>query len=325
MAFDFEGIQSSVAGGVEVARDVYGVGKEGIGRAQSLGKDVFSTVTGVISFVRFAKNVIKRYTYKSLVGDIAPDYQVTITRTSQQPIGADIPEQAVLPLQGEVSMGVKARWETFVPTDLNNTVNKITSIFAKTVLMTKSMTRRMWMGTDPITITLELRLEAENSAKEDVRQVCLFLQSLILPYLSKKGSFSEGAKSVVNTKGAKLALAGGLLTGFGLPIALTGVGVAAGAKGLWDSTGGFGLLHPPGPSPIELGYQEDMKEQISIQIGRFLYFDNVIIQECDISVPPKFADDGSPISATFKMTFQTYEIVTRDDLVNIYSGGKQNG
>jgi hypothetical protein len=97
------------------------------------------------------------------------------------------------------------------------------------------------------------------------------------------------------------------------------------------------FLGPPGPTPFttegvlnlqrassELGdttgIVEGLKggDKIMVELGRFLTFYNVIVREVTATVPIKFDQHGSPVSATVLVIFETYEMMTVEGLSDAY-------
>jgi len=90
--------------------------------------------------------------------------------------------------------------------------------------------------------------------------------------------------------------------------------------------GSSGFLIPPGPSPyygIWGGGLNSGKPKTTMNIGTFLTFGNVIIQKVDVKFSCRMSAapyTGIPLSAEAIIYFETYEIVTSDDLDTIYNG-----
>jgi len=189
-------------------------------------------------------------------------------------------------LQHKIVFETKSNWEPVV--DMSNT-GAVGDLFqlAGTSLSSTMTSRRKWKGTDPITMTLSLRFEVFEDAKKEVIEPCLRLQQLALP-----------------------------------------------SRGLVNVSGESFLLQPPGPNPfyIEaasgikvLGHQPFGKcELIEIDIGGgFLNFggssggSGVIINSVKITYDNRMSKDG-PIGAQAELSIQTYEMLTRERLADIY-------
>jgi hypothetical protein len=90
--------------------------------------------------------------------------------------------------------------------------------------------------------------------------------------------------------------------------------------------GGF-LLDPPGPSYIGLidwHAFENVKgegkanKQITVQIGTFLLFDNVVIESVNTTFYSMMHESGIPLRAVVAVTFKTFFIQLSDDIPDIF-------
>lgn len=93
------------------------------------------------------------------------------------------------------------------------------------------------------------------------------------------------------------------------------------------SKGGSGfLLEPPGPAykdVIDWKAFEAQKggggaKQISVQIGTFLFFDNVVIENVNTTFHSMIHSSGIPLRATVSVTFKTFFIQLTDDIPGIF-------
>jgi hypothetical protein len=143
------------------------------------------------------------------------------------------------------------------------------------------MSRRIWAGTTPITLNLKLNFTAVNNPLYEVYLPILELQRMVLPY-----------------------------TGSGMLGAL--------------------FLTPPGPNPFTAEYLRENSylrvipgigregENVSIEIGKAVRFDNVILKKVNIVMDDKFTEEGFPVSASALITFETFEIMTKEGLDAVY-------
>lgn len=87
------------------------------------------------------------------------------------------------------------------------------------------------------------------------------------------------------------------------------------------------FLDPPGPIIPSVknalvnvsGGKINKGDQISIEIGRFLRFPNVIISAVNVTIPLKMTADHVPLTSTVEVTFRTFNIVTKPDLEVIFN------
>lgn len=90
---------------------------------------------------------------------------------------------------------------------------------------------------------------------------------------------------------------------------------------------GFGfLLDPPGPvykdivdwNTFEVKSGQTAAKQISIKIGNFLLFDNVVIEAVNCVFHSLMTAGGIPLRATVSVTFKTFFVQLKEDLDKIF-------
>lgn len=89
---------------------------------------------------------------------------------------------------------------------------------------------------------------------------------------------------------------------------------------------GFGpVLAPPGPkyvSSIDWKAFEPAKrgaeKQISIDIGRFLFFDNVVIESVNTTFHSMMHKSGVPLRATCSISFKTFFVQLSDNIPDLF-------
>jgi hypothetical protein len=79
---------------------------------------------------------------------------------------------------------------------------------------------------------------------------------------------------------------------------------------------GFGLLHAPGPTAIDI-LRGNFDAQISIYIGRALYLPSVVIENVQIDVDSKYDKNGQPISSNANVAISSLFTLAREDLENV--------
>ena len=194
-------------------------------------------------------------------------------------------------MQESFKINTGSDWSSLVPTNFGVLVNSITQALGNRTLLTKWMTRRMWVGSKPLNFSITLKFNAVRDEWSEVVRPCLRLQQMALPSLPGK----------------------------------TG-------SAIMDS---LPLIQPPGPSPFDLGnvltltpgeqpYQESPSlvnnvftgrgDQIIIEIGKFLRFNNVILTNVDVTYASRMSKMGFPISSVAVVRFETYEMMTLEDL-----------
>lgn len=220
----------------------------------------------------------------------------------------------ISPLQDTLQLRVDSHWEPIVPTSLLSTGNVLLQVATKgrKSLVTRATSRRIWSGSSPMRLSLQMRFEAYMNPFREVVEPCRILQSMALPSESVRAK-TQGEPSAVETA---LNVAGKL---FGV------------------NTSSLPFLSPPGPTPFSTegvlnfqrtsniskdvtAIQEGLQggDLIFIELGRFLTFYNVVIRTVSASIPIKFDPHGDPVSATLTVEFETYEMMTTQGLSQAY-------
>ena len=234
--------------------------------------------------------IIRNTVSKRVLDEIAPEYQVRILARKIE-VGGEGPIliDLLAILQEEISLGTESAWQSFIPSKYEPTAELQTMASAVGAsLITRWTSRRVWMGTEPLLISMKLRFEADENAYNEVIVPCLSLKKLCLP-----------------TQGPKI----------GIPV----VGKVASAIT-------SNVLWPPGPNPLIRGgvFGWAGGENIEIQVGLgskpFLYFDSVIVKRINVTYANRFTTEGHPVSASADIQFQTYTVLTKDDLDGVFSG-----
>lgn len=93
--------------------------------------------------------------------------------------------------------------------------------------------------------------------------------------------------------------------------------------------GGF-MLKPPGPvysgvvdwtAPFTVKKGEGgTAKQITVQIGNFLLFDNVVIESVNCTFHSMMHSSGIPLRATVAITFKTFFVQLSDDIPSLFMG-----
>ncbi len=222
-------------------------------------------------------------------------------------------------MQEPIQIKVESKWDPFIPSSMLHQGNIIAQMVtgSKTSLITKASSRRLWQGSSPMTISLSLKFEAYEDAYKEVALPVKILQMIALP------SDPSGGK-------------GWSMQGF------TNALIGADVDAMWKALSTGPLLSPPGPTPfsmegiLNLGdaneanrrsseseFREGIKggDILIIEWGRFLTFYNVIVKEVTPSIPPMFNRSGDPISASVNIIFETYEMMTVEELEKCYTKG----
>jgi len=270
---------------------------------RTIGEDIFGNVSQTRRTPQRLSIGFNEYGYVYPDGDRIPDeYLVRITSYKNNCT-------IIAPIQEDISLKVESRWEPFIPTALLGSLNLLTQAASKGArsIMTRAITRRMWMGTSPMSLSLRLKFEAVSDPFFEVVEPCRLLQAMTVP---SEPSSGYGAGDVYNAAmSGKFKAASEMLPG----------------------------VRPPGPTPFSLSdvlsgqksYKNMSKSEVEqssqggdfimIELGRFLTFWNVIISTNAVTYKSKFDPAGRPISSEVEVMFETYEMPTVESLLNNYN------
>lgn len=222
-------------------------------------------------------------------------------------------------MQEPIQMKVESRWDPFIPSSMLYQGNIIAQMVtgSKTSLITKASSRRLWQGSTPLTISLNLKFEAFEDPYKEVTQPIKMLQIMALPR---------------DPSGGKGLSTSDIFTAMG----------KVDISGTFEAISKAPLLAPPGPTPftldgiLDLGDINSANEKasdaewrkglkkgdiIGIDWGKTLSFFNVIIKEVTPLFQPMFDVNHNPVSASVSIIFETYEMATVEDLKRSYKTG----
>ena len=118
----------------------------------------------------------------TLRNSVDPKYIVKINATGGDYAGAGS-WGAIGVLQEKINISVASTWSDigiFKAGSDNEFLSMAAGLGAKSLVNTFS-SRRRWAGSSPISISMKLKFEAENNAKNEVTDLCAKLQGLALP------------------------------------------------------------------------------------------------------------------------------------------------
>ena len=203
-------------------------------------------------------------------------------------------------LQGDsLDMSLRSTWESAFQTisTLAGMANAPSQMLTGTTAMMGAFTRRIWTGNAPLRLSLPLKFQATKDSTNDVLAPCQALQLMVSPGVSQLGFLTPPGPNPYNTKDVKKTL----------------TKIQKKAEGVLNATEeGAKFLK----SAIAKRGNGDL---IRLTIGRFLRFDNIIITDLDIKYATKFDYQGIPVSAEAIITFETFEVLTKNSLINMYT------
>jgi hypothetical protein len=218
----------------------------------------------------------------------------------------DLNATVIAPLQEDISMRVESRWESFLPISALAKVNVLAQAGSQgeRSIISRATSRRVWLGTSPIVISLKLKFEAVSDPFLEVVEPIRLLQSMAVPSDPRSRTGGKPAGSKILDK-------------------IPGLHPPGPTPFVWDN-----LLsnqtHYPSLSPNDLEASSKNGDFILIEIGSFLTFWNVIVRENSVNYKIKFDPSGTPISAETVVVFETYEMPTVESLLDAYSPGSNS-
>lgn len=162
-------------------------------------------------------------------------------------------------------------------------------------LVTQSLTAQVWQGTQEVDFSLTFELVAENDPDTDVVQPIKRLMMLTLPdvgpigLLTPPGPVIDFARSAESLRQSATSIGASALS------SITG-------RGATDIT------------PAKVYYKND----ISLEIGRFLKFPSVVVRNVSFNGKMMFHKSGLPISASVDVSFGTFVVPTKNDVDGMF-------
>ena len=199
---------------------------------------------------------------------------------------------------------------------------------------TPSMTAQIWQGTSEQDMSLELEFHTETDPLQDVRAPVISLLSLVTPgvnsttnMLTSPGPRLEGSIEEIGKLAADI---GGTLIGAitSAVSSATGVTPPKVVDKLQDPNqttlaGNGGQAPTANPTPQGLGssqfWKKRVKNQISIQIGNYAFFDSVVITDVSKTFVSNIdPTTGWPHHMRVSVRFRPLFCIVRDDLEQIF-------
>jgi hypothetical protein len=208
-------------------------------------------------------------------------------------------------MQDKTSFRVTGEWEPFIPNVVQGVLNQVSQMLFKQALISRYTSRRIWKGTSPISITLNLSFNSINDTYNNVVEPVLRLLQMASP--SEAGALSKYLP-VLTPPGPS-------------PFQTDDPSQSSTAP----STGGIlGAVASDVQKAVNAVNQQPVVQaarnwlnagdNIYIAIGSYLFFSNVIVKEVQPTFDTAIDINGYPIRSTVSVTFETYEIPTKETL-----------
>ncbi|MHA2023181.1 MAG: hypothetical protein ACTSWQ_05930 [Candidatus Thorarchaeota archaeon] len=250
-------------------------------------KKYVSEISGLTPPVRNGTVGAARYSGPIDVGypkarkDIPEQYMVTI-RSS---FGQGVVIRAAI--QDKLAFEVSSDWQPFLSSVIPRSINATFQFATGKALLNRFASRRIWLGTTPLSITLPLKFEATQDANVEVVSACRALQKLVLP------SQSGGINATTYDK-------------------LTSIPPGPSPYSIKQLN--MYLSKSESPTIQKGEHWGGRGDVISVRLGKMVYLKPVIISKVNVSFSPQLTIEGFPIGATAEVSIQTYEVLTKEAL-----------
>lgn len=190
-----------------------------------------------------------------------------------------------------LNLGVSAEWsEPFAQLGAGALTDAV-QMLTNRRLVNQAQTIQVWQGTTPIKFNLRFHFVANTDPDQEVTVPIMNLFRLVVP---------TKANGMLKPPGPDLAFAKG-----------TGAAISDSLGSLFSTIQGGAQ---PGTTPGQdlQNIINGAKGKISLFIGNFLTFDNVVVENVDAEFDTMFDSQGRPLSAKVDVGFKTFMILTQN-------------
>jgi len=209
----------------------------------------------------------------------------------------------------------------------------------------QAMSVQLWSGNTETELTIEMDFHTESDPIADVRTPILNLMKLVVPGIGDKSgllsspgpyvNFTVLGAAIANSASTVGAVAGGLAgsaVSVGKNIVSGALGTANGTPPTTGSLNNTALQTNDGANNSQAAtptannligtsafWKSQIKNQISIRIGNYLYFDSVVVTRVSKTYTSNFdAQTGLPHHARVAVTFKPLFMLCQSDLESLY-------
>jgi hypothetical protein len=261
-----------------------------------------------------------------------PNYQVIIQQTADPSAKTPTGISIVANLPENFAFDSTSSYETPYAQGIFGAGANAAAAFTGTRLTTQAQTARIWQGATDSDLMLDFEFFAENDPDADVMQKTLNMLRLTAPTIDPQTGMlrSPGPQLVLNDAGQ---LSTNLVTSTGNSLkqvgnaaaSLVGFGNKVQQKNMNGANANLsatGVSNTP-PQPDAAGtadfWKRQVRNQISIKIGRYAFFDSVVIMNVQKTYSHNLdALTGQPLHAKVSIRFAPLFLLTQDDIVNIF-------
>lgn len=268
-----------------------------------------------------------------------PDYLVTIVQAPDPKTPGSLGATVVAPLPPELAYDTAAEYQApFAQGMLSGGAFMQAAAAAGIRLATQAMTAQLWQGSTENEINLDLEFQTENDPIADVRDPVLQLQKFAAASVDSATGLlkSPGPRidlsTVASASEQALTQAGeaGKQAMEALKSVIGIVGQVQTNKNLNNSSTSLNSQQQGAKTQPEqngLGgaqfWKKNIVNNISIQIGRYAFFDSVVILNAQTTWSHEIdMTTGLPMHAKVSLRFKPLFLVTQEDLQQIF-GGRQ--
>lgn len=239
-------------------------------------------------------------------------------------------------LPPNLRFNINSKYSNLMPSSINTAITTLSRLSAigsgiagtgSTISThTKFTQAQFWDGTDPINITLPIKLWARTDVNKEVLQPMLRLGMMALPYEGSKGSVFQ---SFLRAPGPNIYEIAADPTGNGIAKAISSVLTAAknaaqkamSAIGQEDAANAIFNANIPG---ISSSGGQTSGDEIIVQIGNIMKLEHCIITKVDWDVDLKrlLADSGKPMIVNGSVTIKSSTVLTASDYARFLHMGR---
>jgi hypothetical protein len=269
-----------------------------------------------------------------------PDYLVIIKQVLDPQNPGRAGATVVAPLPEELAYDTASEYATPFAQGLfsQGSVGQALSAAGMRVT-TQAMTAQLWQGATENDLSLELEFQTYDDPDKDVRQPVLTLLKLAAASVDNATGLlqSPGPRVSLEDTGKILSNAGSQLKNSSAQLinasaAVVGFSGRITVSKLNAQTDNLNSNQKPNPTPAAvqngLGgaqyWKSVVRNQISIQIGSYAFFDSVVILSAQETKGHQIdSRTGLPLHSKVSLRFKPLFLVTQQDLDQIFSGGQK--
>jgi len=263
-----------------------------------------------------------------------PDYLVIIKQVADPANPAAGGATVIAPLPESFAYDTSSNYEAPFAQGMLGGGTAATTLAAYGIrLTTQAMTAQLWQGSNDSNLTLDLEFQTFDDPDKDVRTPVLTLKKMAAPSINAAGLLQspgprislEDTGKLISSSGSTVfneakQVANSIASTVGIPGRLD---VSKSLTGQNDNLNSNQKANAPPQVENGLGgaqfWKNVIRNQISIQIGSYAFFDSVVIFNAQETWSNQIdARTGLPLHAKVTINFKPLFLVTQQDLDNIF-------